>query len=89
MRVRSILKTGVHVRLVRLDSTMRCAMIERMRLSGTSSPGCGAGAAGAAGLAAAGAGAAVRWRRDRSGRGLRCCRLLDVGEDVFLGDASS
>ena len=34
---------------------MRCAMMERILLRGTSSPGCGTGAAGAAGFGAAGA----------------------------------
>ena len=58
MRVKSILKTVCTCGLVRFDSTMRCAMIERMRVSGTSSPGAGVTAGAAAGLAVA-AGAAV------------------------------
>src|SRR5450432_619944 len=59
--VRSILKQVWTWGLMRLESTMRCAMIERMRVRGTSSPGwgpaAGAGLA-AAGAAATGAGAA-------------------------------
>src|SRR5271170_3520494 len=53
MRVMSTLKTVWTCGLVRLDSTMRCAMIERIFDMGTSSPGSGWDAAG---LAAAGAG---------------------------------
>ena len=70
------------------DSTMRCAMMERMRLSGTSSPGTIAGsrlvrasqllsAGGAAGAAETGAGAAAA-------AGFPRC-----GEHIFLGDAST
>jgi hypothetical protein len=49
---------------VRLESTMRWAMIERMRVIGTSSPGMAAGTTGgaagfAAAAAAAGAGVGV------------------------------
>src|ERR1700721_3197338 len=54
MRVMSTLKTVWTCGLVRFDSTMRCAMMERIFDMGTSSPGCGCGAAG---FAAAGAGA--------------------------------
>src|ERR1700733_8283984 len=63
MRVISTLKTVWTWGLVRFDSTIRCAMMERIFDIGTSSPGCGCGADGpAAGLAdtgAAGAGAAA------------------------------
>ena len=41
MRVMSTLKTVWTCGLVRLDSTMRCAMMERILVMGTSSPGCG------------------------------------------------
>src|SRR5258705_8209695 len=54
MRVISTLKTVWTCGLVRFDSTMRCAMMERIFAIGTSSPGWGCGAAG---FAAAGAGA--------------------------------
>src|SRR5580704_4897702 len=54
MRVMSTLKTVWTCGLVRFDSTMRCAMIERIFVIGTSSPGCGWGAAGLAGAEAAG-----------------------------------
>src|SRR5277367_4231075 len=58
MRLMSILKTVCTWALVRLESTIRWAMIERMRVSGTSSsPTVATGDGGAAGLAAAGAGA--------------------------------
>src|ERR1700736_3356975 len=53
MRVISTLKTVWTCGLVRFDSTIRCAMMERIFDMGTSSPGCGCGAAG---FAAAGAG---------------------------------
>src|SRR5882672_3249320 len=56
MRVMSTLKTVWTCGLVRLDSTMRCAMIERIFDIGTSSPGCGWGAAGLAAAGAEGAG---------------------------------
>src|SRR5580692_6140722 len=56
MRVISTLKTVWTCGLVRLDSTMRCAMMERIFDMGTSSPGCGCGAAG---FATVGAGAAA------------------------------
>src|SRR5580692_8321562 len=64
MRLMSILKTVCTWALVRLESTIRWAMIERMRVSGTSSSpaettGATAGGGGAAGLAAAGAGAGI------------------------------
>src|SRR5258707_9717387 len=52
MRVISTLKTVWTCGLVRFDSTMRCAMMERIFDIGTSSPGWGWGAAG---LGAAGA----------------------------------
>src|SRR5271156_5333003 len=54
MRVMSTLKTVWTWGLMRLDSTMRWAMMERIFDMGTSSPGSGWGAAG---LGAAGAGA--------------------------------
>src|ERR1700690_4051770 len=53
IRVISTLKTVWTCGLVRLDSTMRWAMMERIFVMGTISPGCGCAAAG---LAAAGAG---------------------------------
>src|ERR1700749_1352706 len=58
MRLMSILKTVCTWALVRLESTMRWAMMERIRVNGTSSsPGMATGATGgAAGFAAAGAG---------------------------------
>src|SRR4030088_1389427 len=56
MRVISTLKTVWTCGLVRFDSTMRCAMMERIFDMGTSSPGCGCGAAG---FATVGVGAAV------------------------------
>src|SRR5271170_1988239 len=61
MRVISTLKTVWTCGLVRFDSTMRCAMMERIFVIGTSSPGCGWGAAGLAGAGAVaeGAGAAA------------------------------
>src|SRR5271156_1966508 len=61
MRLMSILKTVCTWALVRLESTMRWAMMERIRVIGTSSsPGVTTGAgAGAGGLAAVGAGAAA------------------------------
>src|SRR5580704_8140848 len=59
MRLMSILKTVCTWALVRLESTIRWAMMERIRVRGTSSsPAVTTGAgAGADGLAAAGTGA--------------------------------
>src|SRR6202041_2015087 len=53
MRVISTLKTVWTWGLVRLDSTMRWAMMERIFDMGTSSPGCGCAATGLAGAEAA------------------------------------
>src|ERR1700729_3579862 len=62
MRVMSTLKTVWTCGLVCLDSTMRFAIIERILVMGTSSPGMGAGGGVGAGFvgaaAATGAGAA-------------------------------
>src|ERR1700710_340052 len=59
MRVMSTLKTVWTWGLVRLDSTMRCAMMLRILVMGTSSPGSGWAAAGLAGAGAAGGGGAA------------------------------
>ena len=84
MRVMSTLKTVWTCGLVRLDSTMRWAMMERILVMGTSSPGCGWGAAGFAG-----AGGGAERCRSRRGSGSRLWRpAFEVAEDVFLGDAA-
>ena len=73
----STLKTVWTCGLVCLDSTMRCAMMLRILVMGTRLPGMGTSAGVAAeGLAGAAAGAGF-------GGG-----ILDVAEDVRLGDAS-
>src|SRR5271154_3993114 len=61
MRVMSTLKTVWTCGLVCFDSTMRCAMMERIFDIGTSSPGngCGAAGLGVAGAEGAGAGGAT------------------------------
>src|SRR5579875_3607733 len=66
MRVKSILKTVCTCALVRLESTMRCAMMDLIRLIGTSSPGSAevTGAAGAAAFAAAGGAGAAEAEAD-------------------------
>src|SRR5271156_2670218 len=102
MRLMSILKTVCTWALVRLESTMRWGMMERMRVKGTSSsPAVTTGAgAGAAGLAAAGAdagtgagedagpgGAGCRWAGGFGWRG-GCAALGQVAENVFLGNSS-
>ena len=65
-------------------------MIDRMRVSGTSSPGCGPAAAGtgaAAGFGAAGACTARCWCCGC--RGLRRATLLYVLQHIVLGDAAA
>ena len=90
MRVISTLKTVWTCGLVRLDSTMRCAMMERILVMGTSSPGlrlrsCAAWqrlvrkALELQGFVASEGG---RERRRAS------AALLKVAEDVGLGDAT-
>ena len=78
MRVMSTLKTVWTCGLVRLDSTMRCAMMLRILVMGTRLPGRGTFVAGVAAKDSTGSGGGSRLRGG----------ILDVAENVRLGDAS-
>ena len=83
MRVISTLKTVWTCGLVRLDSTMRLAMMERIFVIGTSSPGCGCGGWQASQL--------VQGRRLAGAAGAAAtgfAPLLEMADDVGLSDAA-
>ena len=89
MRVMSILKTVWTWALVRLESTMRWAMMVRILTWERARRAAGRERLAAAGLAAAGPARPLRAGAEQALVRPWLHRLLHVGEDVFLGDAAT